>query len=102
MAEAKKQNTQGRYLLEASDFVAVEDGSKSEVGAVPKHWSKDQLAEGLTKTNRKPKAATATEAQDTQARDYEAQIARLEAELEAARAGASTGGQQQQGGDSQS
>lgn len=47
MAEAKNPN--GRHLLEASDMVAVVDGDGNEVGAVPKHWSEDQLAEGLTK-----------------------------------------------------
>lgn len=102
MAEAKNPN--GRHLLAAADMVAVVDGDKNEVGAVPKHWSDDQLAEGLTKTNRKPKGAVTTAAEDTRVRDYEAQIARLEAELEAARAGASAGGQggDNKGGASQS
>ena len=57
MAEAKNPN--GRHLLEASDMVAVVDGAGNEVGAVPKHWSNDQLAEGLTKNSRKPTAVAA-------------------------------------------
>jgi len=53
---AQNDKSTGRHLLTESDMVAVVDGDKNEVGSVPKHWSQDQLAEGLTKTNRKPKA----------------------------------------------
>lgn len=58
MAENKSTET-GRHILKESDFVAVVDGDDNEVGSVPKHWPESDLADGLKKTNRKPKGVQA-------------------------------------------
>lgn len=50
------ENTKGRLLLEAKDFVAVVDDEGNELPyKVPKHWGADQLAAGVSK--KAPKAA---------------------------------------------
>ena len=62
MATATKNDSNGRHLLTEADFVAVVDGADNEVGAIPKHWDSDQLADGLEKTTRKPSGGESKQA----------------------------------------
>ena len=83
MATATKSDDNGRHLLTEADFVAVVDGADNEVGAVPKHWDSDQLADGLEKTTRKPSGGESKQAPAPAPEVVEEAVAKAVAEREA-------------------